>query len=220
MAVDNMQPNGNAVTVLQHIVDESETSTPTRAGRYRGVRQRSWGRWVSEIRLPHQRSRLWLGSYRTPQAAARAYDTALLCLRGPCSQLNLPSSPPQIPHTLNYPALSPPSIRRIALAEGARFDRFYSNQPSYRVAANSSPCIQNAPSIAAATASGDGPPTTQAEDHELDRGYAVSDVAHDERPSRASSSFVEEREFCEEEDFYDLETLPTFPNFNDRTFGF
>lgn len=57
---------------------------------YRGVRQRTWGKWVAEIREPKRGARLWLGTFNTSLEAAMAYDDAARRLYGPCANLNLP----------------------------------------------------------------------------------------------------------------------------------
>ncbi|PIN16766.1 hypothetical protein CDL12_10579 [Handroanthus impetiginosus] len=98
------QLSSSSATILQRV---SETSSSSSC-KYKGVRKRKWGKYVSEIRLPNSRERIWLGSYDTAEKAARAFDAALFCLRGRNAKFNFPDNPPEI---VNGRSMTPAEIQ-------------------------------------------------------------------------------------------------------------
>ncbi|GAU41622.1 hypothetical protein TSUD_81080 [Trifolium subterraneum] len=69
-----------------------------------GVRQRASGKWAAEIKDTSKNIRMWLGTYKTAEEAARAYDEAACLLRGSNTRTNFST-------THSIPSNSPISLK-------------------------------------------------------------------------------------------------------------
>jgi hypothetical protein len=117
----------------------------TRHPVFRGVRLRGQaGRWVCELRVPGRRgSRLWLGTFATPELAARAHDAAAIALSGRAACLNFADSAWLLPPLMPAALASAREVRD-AVAEAVEAFRQRRGSASASASAPSSPAVETA----------------------------------------------------------------------------
>ncbi|XP_045821128.1 ethylene-responsive transcription factor ERN3-like [Trifolium pratense] len=113
--------------------EHSEKLVLKNRSKFVGVRQRASGKWAAEIKDTSKNIRMWLGTYKTAEEAARAYDEAACLLRGSNTRTNF-----SITHSI--PSNSPISLKLKNLLHRKSISNQHQNKST-----TTASCFQGAP---------------------------------------------------------------------------
>ncbi|KAL0720272.1 hypothetical protein Bca4012_034871 [Brassica carinata] len=94
-AAKRKKPANKAAAAAENGGDDGHGSA--KPVKYRGVRQRPWGKYAAEIRDPSKGTRVWIGTFNTAEEAAIGYDKAAIKIKGSNALTNFLTPPPRTP---------------------------------------------------------------------------------------------------------------------------
>nr|QYY53040.1 ERF6.6 [Aeluropus littoralis] len=185
-----------------------------------GVRQRPSGRWVAEIKDTTQKIRMWLGTFETAEAAAKAYDEAARLLRGADTRTNFaPRISPDCPLAVRIRGLlHHKKVKKQAKSSAAASSSSAAGASKHKASSSPAPATSNSNSTDSNSRStnsacgGSSSSSLSSSDDAMKRAGGEMDVGEVYRPDLAPLAAEEFDSWMFESAFGQFPELDGFPS--------